>query len=116
MLVHNQVHHGEKIVVWDVGTFESGIETVMEDDEFEESSDYLHDVLGDIGAKFHAQYEIDAVGEDEVLIVDLHCRVDKDMSFMKLWDDAEKELYSGCSKYSKLSFPMRLMHVKIKDN
>lgn len=54
------------------------------DDESEESSNDLHDMVRDIGVKFHAKYEADATGDDEVPRVDLHCRVDKDTNFMKL--------------------------------
>ena len=30
----------------------------------------------------------------------------------KLWEEAEHELYPGCTKFSKLSFTVRLLHVK----
>lgn len=54
----------------------------------DEFEESSHDMLDEFGAGFH----------------------------VKLWDDAEKELYLGCSKYLKLSFTMRLMYVKLKKN
>lgn len=54
----------------------------------DEFEESSHDMLDEFGARFH----------------------------VKLWDDAEKELYLGCSKYLKLSFTMRLMYVKLKNN
>lgn len=51
---------------------------------------YLNDMLGDIGARFHGDYENDLVGEAEVPMVDLHFKVEKKSDFMKLCGDAEK--------------------------
>ncbi|XP_012845366.1 PREDICTED: uncharacterized protein LOC105965370 [Erythranthe guttata] len=36
--------------------------------------------------------------------------------FYKLMEDAEKELYPGCQKFSKLSFIVRLLHIKCLGN
>ena len=38
------------------------------------------------------------------------------LAYTKLWADAVRELYSGCKKYSKLSFVFRLFHVKSENN
>ena len=32
--------------------------------------------------------------------------------FDQLWQDAQRELYPGCKKFSKLSFCMKLLHIK----
>ena len=32
--------------------------------------------------------------------------------FDQLWEDAQREFYLGCKKFSKLSFSMKLLHIK----
>ena len=41
---------------------------------------------------------------------------DEFSAYTKLWEDAKRELYCGCVKYSKLSFVVRLLHVKSENN
>lgn len=74
----------------------------METDKSKESNDDLHDMFGDIQARFHVDDEVEAAGDDDVPRTNLYCRVDNYIDFTQLWDDANKELYLGCSKYLKL--------------
>ena len=37
-------------------------------------------------------------------------------SFNELLKEAQQELYSGCSKFSKLSFIVKLLHLKVYKN
>ncbi|KAL6564873.1 hypothetical protein OROMI_016323 [Orobanche minor] len=61
----------------------------------------LEDMLNDLFPQGSAMEE--TVGDIPVLEVE---------HFYKLIDDSQKELYKGCKKFSKLSFIIRLLHLK----
>ncbi|KAK9901422.1 hypothetical protein M0R45_002130 [Rubus argutus] len=42
-----------------------------------------------------------------------HSQTRKESKFSQLMGDAEQELYPGCQKFSKLSFIVKLLHLKI---
>ncbi|CAH9103451.1 unnamed protein product [Cuscuta europaea] len=75
-----------------------------QDPEFTSMFDMLHDA-------FKMPRQEDAVGEEDNVsgYEDPPESVDK---FYKLMSDLELELYPGCKKFSKLSFLLKLFHIK----
>ncbi|KAH0696315.1 hypothetical protein KY289_013797 [Solanum tuberosum] len=90
-------------------------EAIDNEDENEEwineenvSHNEIHDMLEEIGAKSQANQETtssnngcDNLSESEA------------KKFEKLLKEAECELYPGCKKFSKLSFAVKLLHLKV---
>ena len=82
------------------------------DDEFEDSPhDDMHGLLHDA---FQMPKTISVLEENEISIVDIGLENQNDeavkiYSFLK---NTEKELYPGCTKFMKLDFLIRLIHIK----
>lgn len=102
------VHHGEDIILEDYsnsddendGSYGDGHGSYSEDDGMEEM---LHDIsrgnlIDDFGG-FDGERIENEEGESN--------------KFGRLFDDAKRELYPGCKKYSVLLFVVKLLHVKV---
>ncbi|WMV20265.1 hypothetical protein MTR67_013650 [Solanum verrucosum] len=103
------IYHGEQSQMRD------NDEAIDNEDENEEwineenvSHNEIHDMLEEIGGKSQANQETtssnngcDNLSESEA------------KKFEKLLKEAECELYPGCKKFSKLSFVVKLLHLKV---
>ncbi|XP_020245205.1 uncharacterized protein LOC109823335 [Asparagus officinalis] len=61
----------------------------------------------------HTEYDINNDNEDDIIVdvQDAHAPEDLDR-IMKLLEDSEKDLYKGCTEYSRFSFMLELLHIK----
>ena len=82
------------------------------DDEFEDSPhDDMHGLLHDA---FQMPKTSNVLEENEISLIEtgLEEPNDEATKFYSFLKDAEKELYPGCTKFTKLAFVIRLIHIK----
>ena len=82
------------------------------DDEFEDSPpDDMHGLLHDA---FQMPKTSNMLDENEISLIEtsLEEQNDEATKFYSFLKDAEKELYPGCTKFTKLAFVIRLIHIK----
>jgi len=96
-VLHGEPYEGSADVLVDHHNYLRHMDDDYEHDEMEE-------MLGDIGAGMFMDEVNDNAstggsGTD--------CE-----NFPSLWEDAKRELYPGCTKHSKMSFIVRLLHIK----
>ena len=68
--------------------------------------DMVNDAFG------HHQYSNDMVNDKETSAQSSHIVNDDIEDFLELMQDGQESLYEGCDKYSKLSFLLKLYHIK----
>jgi len=78
----------------------------QEDNEINSMFDMVNDEFG-----YH-QYSNDTVDDKEMGSESSHAGNDDIGDFVDLMQDGQKSLYEGCDKYSKLSFLIKLYHIK----
>ena len=82
------------------------------DDEFEDSPpNDMHGLLHDA---FQMPKTSNVLEENEISLIETSLEEPNDeaMKFYNFLKDAEKELYPGCTKFTKLAFVIRLIHIK----
>ena len=106
------VFHGEGIQLTSKLSKEYGASLPYSDDDLEgDNSDRMAEMLTDVRAGLDggaARVETENPNINETPTWGLKAST----PLNKLWEEAEHELYSGCTKFSKLSFTVRLLHVK----
>ncbi|CAN1161920.1 hypothetical protein LINPERHAP2_LOCUS24198 [Linum perenne] len=121
--------HGEKLNDGDSSSYHTtmlntAIATSTEDissvhdDHVEEMQNLLHDAFGVVredqfegGVTSEMMNENEAVGE-QPSGSNTESTEPQHSEFVRLMKDGEKELYPGCKTFSKLSFTLRLYHIK----
>jgi len=78
----------------------------QKDNEINPMFDMVNDAFG-----YH-QYSNDTVDDKEMGPESSYARNDDIGDFVDLMKDSQKSLYEGCDKYSKLSFLIKLYHIK----
>ncbi|KAK9267148.1 hypothetical protein L1049_009568 [Liquidambar formosana] len=100
------IHHGED--------FEPIIHDDANDDDdmaddVDDYVDEVQEILEDLyGGTFMGSY-----GRQPSTDHDPYCTQGEVDKFVRLLRDAQRELYLGCEKFSKLSFLLKLLHIKI---
>ena len=67
----------------------------------------LQDVVGP------SVVDIGVSNDDDISMMPEHRRMDEDQKLDKLFKEVENELYPGCTKFSTLTFLVKLMHIKV---
>nr|XP_027087916.1 uncharacterized protein LOC113709365 isoform X2 [Coffea arabica] len=98
------IHHGEQFRHQNCGD-----STKHGDGEEDSDTEDLNDMLHDIGT---AQWGDNWAGREESTDDSLNANHSDTNNFLKLLEDAKKELYPGNHFYSKLSFVVTLLHLK----
>ncbi|XP_027151114.1 uncharacterized protein LOC113751338 [Coffea eugenioides] len=98
------IHHGEQFRHQNCGD-----STKHGDGEEDSDTEDLNDMLHDIGT---AQWGDNWAGREESTDDSLNANHSDTDNFLKLLEDAKKELYPGNHFYSKLSFVVTLLHLK----
>ena len=99
------IYHGED--------FENNFandEGVEENYEQGNEVDDMHGMIDDIATSRFGDHW--GVGEESIE-QSVHVNGGEVDTFLKLLNDAEQELYPGCKKFSKLSFLVKLLHLKM---
>ncbi|XP_020961156.1 uncharacterized protein LOC110263733 [Arachis ipaensis] len=105
------LHHGEKL------NEESSSCTLIVEKPTSEVNPYIQMVHETFNFTMHHGSEETTTGEhvedDDLELPYLYDGPSREtQDFTDLFADGAEELYPGCSKYSKLSFPMKLYHIK----
>ncbi|WCJ29444.1 hypothetical protein M5689_011080 [Euphorbia peplus] len=111
-LLHNGIdpgyiswfYHGEASTSTNLGNQSNGND-IEEDDGNDEDTDGVHDMIFELGEKYIQSNELPS-DDDVDDISDLPSYLEA------LVQDAKTELYPGCKKISRLSFIIRLLHIK----
>ena len=82
----------------------------QEDNEINPTNNLMFNMVND--AFGYHQYSNDMVDDKEMGPESSHARNDDIGDFVELMQDGQESLYEGCDKYSKLSFLIKLYHIK----
>ncbi|BAT91530.1 hypothetical protein VIGAN_07013100, partial [Vigna angularis var. angularis] len=83
---------------------------VEEDGGRVEINDNMCEMINDVFA--HHCSTNDMVDDDDMGAESSHTRSHDGTNFFELMQDGQQSLYEGCDKYSKLSFLVKLYHIK----
>ncbi|XP_042957863.1 uncharacterized protein LOC122293371 [Carya illinoinensis] len=97
------IFHGEE-ETWDANEFDANVNEVQNDDYVDDIDEMLDDIqLG----SFTNVDPVDQNTSEGPTYVDPRAK-----TFEQLLEDAKRPLYPGCAKFSKLSFIVKLLHIR----
>ena len=98
------IFHGEGL---EDSSSDDDCETDTHEENHENTS--MHEMINDIA---FGQMGHEWGGREDSISQGSHIPNKKENFFLRMLGDAEQELYPGCKKYSKLSFIVKLLHLK----
>ncbi|XP_041025525.1 uncharacterized protein LOC121265933 [Juglans microcarpa x Juglans regia] len=97
------IFHGEEDTTWNMSDEDIDDDINQEDDYIDDMQDMLDDIRA--GTFDDAPQDSTPAANRPRETVDL-------LSFQQLLEDARRPLFDGCTKFSKLSFVVKLLHIK----